>query len=146
MAQRVKRLPAVWETWVQSLGREDHLEKELATHSSTLAWKIPWTEDPDRIQSMGSQRAGQDWATSLSLSVFHQAPSTMDEISQWKFRTLSTKEKIFSKSKKISKALDFSTVLQEAWRYWWITPKFWKSTSNLEFHNHPRCQSIRKWE
>ena len=54
------------ETWVQSLGGEDHLEKEMATHSSTLAWKIPWMEEPRRLQSMGSQRAGHDWATSLS--------------------------------------------------------------------------------
>ena len=49
-------------------GREDPLEKEMATHSSTIAWKIPWTEEPDRLQSMGSQRVWYDWATSLSLS------------------------------------------------------------------------------
>ena len=49
----VKRLPAVRETWVQSLGREDPLEKEMATHSSTLAWKIPWTEEPGRLPSGG---------------------------------------------------------------------------------------------
>ena len=60
MAQTVKRLPAMQETRVQSLGREDPLEKETATHSSTLAWKIPWTEEPDRLQSMGSQRVGHD--------------------------------------------------------------------------------------
>ena len=54
VAQRVKRLPAMRETWVQSLGREDPLEKEMATYSSTLAWKIPWTEEPGRLQSMGS--------------------------------------------------------------------------------------------
>ena len=51
----VKRLPTVWETWVQSLGQEYPLEKEMATHSSTLAWKIPWMEEPSRLQSMGSQ-------------------------------------------------------------------------------------------
>ena len=56
----VKRLPAMRESWVRSLGREDPLEKEMATHSSTLAWKIPWTEEPDRLQSMGSQRVGHD--------------------------------------------------------------------------------------
>ena len=54
-----------FETWLQSLGREDPLEKEMAIHSSTLAWKIPWTEEPGRIQSMGSQRVRHDWATSL---------------------------------------------------------------------------------
>ena len=56
----VKRLPTMWETWVQSLGQEDLLEKEMATHSSILAWKIPWTEEPGRLQSMGSQRVGHD--------------------------------------------------------------------------------------
>ena len=53
------------ETWVQSLGWEDLLEKEMATHSSILAWKIPWTEKPGRLPSMGSQRVGQDWVTSF---------------------------------------------------------------------------------
>ena len=55
MAQIVKRLPAMWETWVRSLGQEDPLEKEMATHSSTLAWKIPWMEELQRLQSMGLQ-------------------------------------------------------------------------------------------
>ena len=59
MAQTVKCLPAVRETWVQSLGQEDPLEKEVATSSSTLAWKIPWTEEPGGLQSTGSQRVGQ---------------------------------------------------------------------------------------
>ena len=56
----VKRLPTMWETQVQSLGREDLLEKEMATHSSTLVWKIPWMEEPVRLQSMGLQRVGHD--------------------------------------------------------------------------------------
>ena len=56
----VKRLPAMRETRVRSLGWEDILEKEMATHSSTLAWKIPWTEEPGRLQSMGLQRAEHD--------------------------------------------------------------------------------------
>ena len=60
VAQRLKRLPAMRETRVRFLGREDPLEKEMAIHSSTLAWKIPWTEEPDRLQSMGSQRVGHD--------------------------------------------------------------------------------------
>ena len=54
------------ETWVRSLGREDPLEKEMVNHSSILAWRIPWTEKPGRLQSMGSQRVGHDWATSPS--------------------------------------------------------------------------------
>ena len=56
----VKRVPAMWETQVRSLGQEDPLEKEIATHSSTLAWKIPWTEEPGRLQPMGSQRVRHD--------------------------------------------------------------------------------------
>ena len=60
MAQKVKHLPAIQETLVQSLIQEDPLEKEMATHSSTLAWKIPWTEKPGRLQSMGLQRVGHD--------------------------------------------------------------------------------------
>ena len=56
----VKHLPTMWETQVQSLGREDALEKEMATHSSILAWKIPWTEESGRLHSMGSQRVGHD--------------------------------------------------------------------------------------
>ena len=63
----VKRLPAMWKTQVQSLGQEDPLEKETATHSSTLAWKIPWMEERGRLQYMGSQRVGHDSVTSLSL-------------------------------------------------------------------------------
>ena len=60
VAQRLKRLPAMQETWVQSLGREDPLEKEMATHSSILAWRIPWTEEPGGLQSTGLQRVGHD--------------------------------------------------------------------------------------
>ena len=56
----VKNLPATQEAWVQSLGQEDLLEKEMATHSSILAWEIPWTEKPGRLQSIGSQRIGYD--------------------------------------------------------------------------------------
>ena len=60
MAQTVKGVPTMWETWVHSLGWEDPLEKEMATHSSTLAWKIPWIEEPGRLQSMGSQSVRHD--------------------------------------------------------------------------------------
>ena len=66
VAQMVKRLPTMWETCVRSLGWEDPLEKEMATHSSTLAWKIPQIEQPGGLQSMGSQRAIHDWAMSLN--------------------------------------------------------------------------------
>ena len=59
----VKNLPAIQETWVQSLGQEDPLEKGMALHSSILAWSIPWREEPGRLQSMGLQRLGHNWAT-----------------------------------------------------------------------------------
>ena len=58
--QRLKRLPPMRETRVRSLGRKDHLEKEMVTHSSILAWRSPWTEEPGRLQSTGSQRVGHD--------------------------------------------------------------------------------------
>ena len=60
VAQMVKHLPTIRETWVRSPGGEDPLEKEMATHSSTLAWKIPWKEEPGRLQSMRPQRVGHD--------------------------------------------------------------------------------------
>ena len=69
VVQTVKNLPATRETWVQSLGQEDPLKKEMATHSSILAWRIPWTEEPGGVQSMGSQRVGHDRATCTSLWV-----------------------------------------------------------------------------
>ena len=70
VAQLVKNLPAVWETWVRFLGWEDPPEKEMAPHSSTLAWKIPWMEEPGRLQTIGSRRVRHDRATSLSLFPF----------------------------------------------------------------------------
>ena len=60
MAQTVKRLSTIWETGVRPLGQEDSLEKKMAIHSSTVAWKIPWTQEPGRLQSMGSQRVRHD--------------------------------------------------------------------------------------
>ena len=65
MAQAVKNLPAMQETQVQSLGWADPLEEGMATHSSILAWRIPWTEEPGELQSMGLQRVGHDRVTSL---------------------------------------------------------------------------------
>ena len=65
LGRRLKHLPAMWETRVRPLGWEDPLEKEMATHSSILAWKIPWTEEPGGLYSMGWQRVGHDWVTSL---------------------------------------------------------------------------------
>ena len=83
VAQTVKRLPTVWETQVRSLDQEDPLEKELATHSSPLAWKIPWMEEGGRLQSMELQRVGHDWATSLSLTVFEFVSGLNDPSLPW---------------------------------------------------------------
>ena len=80
MAQRLKHPPAIWETWVRSLGRADSLEKDMATHSSILAWRIPWTEEPGGLQSTGLQRVGHDRATSL-----HFILLLMDVFSFWLF-------------------------------------------------------------
>ena len=66
VAQRLKHLPTMREAWVRSLGREDPLEKEMATHSSILSWRIPWTEEPGGLQSTGLQRVGHDWASDLT--------------------------------------------------------------------------------
>ena len=74
LAQTVKNPPAKWETWVRSLGWEDSLEEGMATHSSVLAWRIPRTEEPGRLQSMGSQRVRHNWATQHSTVRICQSP------------------------------------------------------------------------
>ena len=83
VAQTVKRLPIMRETRVRSLGQEDPLEKKTATHSSTLAWKIPWMEEHGRLQSMDSQRVGHDWVTSLSLTFFEFISGLNDPSLPW---------------------------------------------------------------
>ena len=73
LAQMVKNLPAKWETWVRSLGQKDSLERGMAINPSILAWRIPWTEEPAGLQSMGSQRVGHYWAINTH-TVFIQPP------------------------------------------------------------------------
>ena len=85
-AQTVKRLSTMWETRVWSLGWEDPLEKEMAIYSSTIAWKIPWTEEPGRLQSMGLQRVGHDRATLLSLFKKQQLEPDMEQQTGSKLR------------------------------------------------------------
>ena len=87
VAQRLKRLPGMWETRVRSLDQEDPLEKAMAPHSGTLAWTIPWREKPGRLQFMGSQRVGHNWVTSLSFSL-------SDSVLKSKDITLPTKIRI----------------------------------------------------
>ena len=72
VAQMIKHPPAIQKTWVQSLGGENPLEKEMATHSSILAWRISWTEEPGGLQSMGSKRVGHDWATNTHFNLIYK--------------------------------------------------------------------------
>ena len=83
VAQRLKRLPAMRETQVRSLGQEDPLEKEMVIHSSFLAWRIPWMEKPGRLQSTGSRRVGHDWATSLYTIHYTQFSCSVVSNSLW---------------------------------------------------------------
>ena len=78
VAQTVKHLPAVRETRVRSLGWEDPLEEEMATRSSTLAWKIPWTEEPGRLQSMGSQRVGHDFTFTFTFIIYNRLSTLLN--------------------------------------------------------------------
>ena len=80
VAQRLKRLPSMQETWGWSLGQENPLEKEMATHSSILAWRIPWMEEPGGLQSTGSQRVRHDWTTSLHFSAMYKINNTQGYI------------------------------------------------------------------
>ena len=114
----VKNLPAMWETTVQFLGQEDPLEKRMATHSSILAWRIPLTEKPSRLQSMGTQRIGRDWVTKTCTLTHHAVK-------------LSSPYIVFSLSvlqnpTYLSKIhLDFSSnVIKEPWAY---TREAWPS-------------------
>ena len=79
LVQMVKNLPAVRKTWVQPPSQEDHLEKKMATHSSILAWRIPWAEEPGRLQSMGSQRIEHNWAT----NTFIPTRPIYQQVSKW---------------------------------------------------------------
>ena len=138
VAQSLKRLPPTWETWVRSLGWEDPLEKEMATHSSILAWGIPWTEEPGRLQSTGSQRVWHDWATSLSLSCDLRL---LNAYSHWQpiFRV---------NSPSLSLCLFFSVFLCTTMR---LTVQTWTSKTRQKYYcfqtldnRHPRTQG--PWE
>ena len=88
MAQSVKKLASMWETQIQSLGREDPLDEEMATDSSILSWRIPWTEEPSRLQSTRSQRVGHNWASitiCLALSHVFNIPAPPSLSTSWSF-------------------------------------------------------------
>ena len=84
----VKNLPAMLEAWVQSLSQEDCLEKEMATHSSVLAWRIPWTEEPGGLQSMGSQRVRHDRETNTHTQTHRHTHYKVTYMSQEDFRAI----------------------------------------------------------
>ena len=84
MAQTVKNPPAMQETWVQSLGQEDPWEKELATHSSTLAWKIPWAEEPGRLQSMGCKKSDTTERLHFHFHALEKEMATHSSILAWR--------------------------------------------------------------
>ena len=107
VSQMVKGLPAMWESRIWSLGWEDPLEKEMATHSSTLTLKIPWTEEPGRLQSTGSQRVGHDWVTSLSL------PSHLD-ITRW---SIPKSDWLYFLQPKMEKLYTVSKNKTRSWRW-----------------------------
>ena len=95
MAQTVKSLPTMQETWVQSLGQEDPLEEEMATHSRILAWKIPWTEEPGGLQSMGSQRVGHDFTFTFTFTfytIYNQGQQSLVACCLWGRTELDTTE------------------------------------------------------
>ena len=107
----VRGLPAMQETQVRSLGQEDPLEKEMATHSSNLVCKIPWVEEPGRLQTMGLQRVGLDWATSLSLSPWLWLHPTTPA----KSRPLPSNHFVITKYSQSSPFLTYEDGVREGW-------------------------------
>ena len=126
VTQTVKHLSTMQETRVWALVWEDPLEKEMAIHSSTIAWKIPWTEEPGRLQSMGSQRVGHDWATSLSL-YFKKGKNANKIHTQKKICavygecvvTNQTRQKMFSGFPWWSSGKDYTLPVQRMWVQSW---------------------------
>ena len=117
VAQTVKSLPVEWETQVRTLGQEDPLEKEMATHSSIPAWRIPWTVEPDRLQLVGSQRVGHNWVTSLSFWASLVAQLVKNPSAMWEtwFRSLGWEDPL------VKGPATHSSIL--AWRIpWTIQP------------------------
>ena len=111
VAQMVKRLSTMRETQVWSLGQEDPLEKEMATHSSTLDWKIPWTEESGRLQSMGSLPIGHNWAISLHFHTVKRCSIMFNNIEQKRWLKLSTQKlKIMASSPITSWQIDGETM------------------------------------
>ena len=150
MAQMVKRLPTMRETQVQSLGREDSLEEEMATHSSTLAWKIPWTEERYRLQSMGLKRVGCD-GTFFFTFCFSLKPGQTNDTTQPQARDhvcepetldLQKQEEILGNVWILGnmtivpqKSSGLGRVLGQSTRFWMIIPSIHWASSHMCFHS-----------
>ena len=145
VAQVVKNLPAMWETWVPSLGREDPLEKEMASHFSILAWKITWTEEPGGLQSIGSQRVGQDWATSLSL--FYGTVWFYSPVTKWRLMCLMQSEAKQTKTSELGAGKVYWRAKQgDRWPkvYWKSTcPPSWTYLVLISLHVLGLCHSFK---
>ena len=116
----VKNLLAMWESWVRSLGQEDPLEKGMATHSSILAWRIPWTEEPGGLQSMGSPRARHNWATELAhmTANYVDAPTPLGNSDfklslKKKFSSIHLKHIFFKSSNIKTRTLPLATIIHK---------------------------------
>ena len=151
MAQRVKPLPAMQDTQVRSLVWEDPLEKEMETHSSTLAWKIPWAEKPGGLQSMGSQRVGHDWATSLTSLLCYQRnrkEAGLGRGKNWTLLILSSAGMTLSflwagiccceceltseGGTTLSRTAFLAKAILEEWWRWWLKTLFCQPSQQLE--------------
>ena len=135
VAQRLKHLPETLETQVRSLGWEDSLEKEMVTHSSILAWRISWREEPGRLQSMGLQRVGHDWATSLSLSFLSfRLGGSLQPMSQWEEWLKLMNQLYYS----ILPLVDSFYIFPET-----VLPLEWKLKQSLDFSDHSWWPDIK---
>ena len=146
MAQTVKCLPTMWETQVWSLGWEDPLEKEMATHSSILAWKIPRTEELGWLLSMGSQRVGHDWAISLSLwrsLLVHEKTdvqtfleTTLETKDNVDFLYISDELSFWLLGPKSEGVLTFRKVTQRDYLNGWYSSQLSSSHTHTHTHTH----------
>ena len=143
MAQMVKNLPAMWETQVQSPGQEDPLEKDMATHCSILAWRIPWIEEPDELQSMESQRVGHDWAT----KTFTFFPVCF--IEHWVWVALYIHDCLFVLINSSCNPMDYSPLgssahgISQARILEWVAIFFFRGTSQTRDRTHVSCIAVR---
>ena len=140
VAQTVKRLPTMQETWVWSLGWEDPLEKEMATHSSILAWKIPWMEKSGSLQSMGSQRVRHDWVTWLSFFPILWSPDAKRQLIRkrpWYW------ERSKARGEMEGRLLDGWMAPPTQWTWVWVNSRSWWWTGRPGVLQYMCSQRVR---